>query len=43
MRKLRIFEHISLGGVIQVGGSGEDGDFPYGEWTAPIAAPLAEM
>ena len=35
MRKLRIFEHISLDGVIQVGGSGEDGDFPYGDWTAP--------
>ena len=29
MRKLKIIEHISLDGVIQV--SGEDGDFPYGE------------
>jgi len=26
MRKLKIIEHISLDGVIQV--SGEDGDFP---------------
>ena len=26
MRKLKIFEHISLDGVIQVRGSGEDGD-----------------
>jgi hypothetical protein len=30
MRKLKIIEHISLDGVIQVsGGPGEDGDFPY--------------
>jgi dihydrofolate reductase len=35
MRRLRIFEHISLDGVIQIGGTGEDGDFPYGDWTAP--------
>ena len=33
MRKLKIIEHISLDGVIQV--SGEGGDFPYGDWTAP--------
>jgi hypothetical protein len=26
MRKLRILEHISLDGVIQPGGRGEDGD-----------------
>jgi dihydrofolate reductase len=32
MRKLRIFEHISLDGVIQT--SGED-NFPYGDWAAP--------
>jgi dihydrofolate reductase len=37
MRKLRIIEHISLDGVIQV--SGEDGDFPYREWTAPYRTP----
>ena len=37
MRKLRIFEHISLDGVIQV--SGQDGDFPYGDWTAPYRTP----
>ena len=37
MRKLRIFEHISLDGVIRV--SGEDGDFPYGDWTAPYRTP----
>ena len=40
MRKLRIFEHISLDGVIQHGGGlQEDGDFPYGEWTAPYRSP----
>jgi hypothetical protein len=27
MRKLRILEHISLDGVIQVGGSAVDGDY----------------
>jgi dihydrofolate reductase len=37
MRKLRIFEHISLDGVIQV--SGEDGDYPHGDWTAPYRTP----
>ena len=37
MRKLKIFEHISLDGVIQT--SGEGGDFPYGDWTAPYRTP----
>src|SRR5271155_4552589 len=36
MRKLKIFEHISLDGVIQT--SGED-DFPYADWTAPYRTP----
>lgn len=36
MRKLRIFEHISLDGVIQ--NSGED-NFPYVDWTAPYRTP----
>jgi dihydrofolate reductase len=36
MRKLKIIEHISLDGVMQV--SGEDG-FPYGAWSAPYRAP----
>jgi dihydrofolate reductase len=35
MRKLRIFEHISLDGVIQIRATGEDADYPYGDWTAP--------
>jgi dihydrofolate reductase len=39
MRKLRIFEHISLDGVIQVSGGAGDGDFPYGDWTAPYRTP----
>ena len=33
MRKLKIIEHISLDGVIQH--SADDGDFPFGDWTAP--------
>ena len=37
MRKLKIIEHISLDGVIQV--SGEDGNFPYSDWTAPCRSP----
>jgi dihydrofolate reductase len=37
MRKLKIIEHISLDGVIQV--SGDDDDFPYGDWTAPYRTP----
>jgi dihydrofolate reductase len=37
MRKVKIIEHISLDGVIQV--SGEGGDFPYGDWTAPYRTP----
>lgn len=37
MRTLKIIEHISLDGVIQV--SGDDGDFPYGDWTAPYRTP----
>jgi dihydrofolate reductase len=39
MRTLRIFEHISLDGVIEVGSSGDDGGFPYGDWTAPYRTP----
>jgi dihydrofolate reductase len=37
MRKLTIMEHISLDGVIQT--VGEDGDFPYGDWTVPYRTP----
>lgn len=36
MRKIRIFEHISLDGVIQPDG---DGDFANGGWTAPYRSP----
>jgi len=38
MRKVSIFEHVSLDGVIQHAGD-DDGDFPYGEWTAPYRSP----
>lgn len=37
MRKLKIMEHISLDGVIEIGAPG--GDFPYGDWTAPYRTP----
>ena len=37
MRKLKLIEHISLDGVIQV--SGNDGGFPYSDWTAPYRTP----
>ena len=36
MRKVRIFEHISLDGVIAPEG---DDDFANGEWTAPYRSP----
>ena len=37
MRKLKLFEHISLDGIIEI--SGNDSDFPYGDWTAPYRTP----
>jgi dihydrofolate reductase len=37
VRKLRIFEHMSLDGVIQV--SADEDNFPYGDWTAPYRTP----
>ena len=39
MRKLKIIEHISLDGVIQVSGSPAEDEFPYGDWTAPYRTP----
>jgi serine phosphatase RsbU (regulator of sigma subunit)/dihydrofolate reductase len=38
MRKLKIIEHISLDGVVQMH-SGPGDDFPYGDWTAPYRSP----
>jgi|GEM_PF-106125 serine phosphatase RsbU (regulator of sigma subunit)/dihydrofolate reductase len=38
MRRLKIIEHISLDGVIQMT-SGPENDFPYGDWTAPYRSP----
>src|ERR1700688_1217520 len=38
MRRLKIIEHISLDGVVQMTSS-PDGDFPYGDWTAPYRSP----
>ncbi len=37
MRKVRIFEHISLDGVIQA--SADENGFPYGDWSAPYRTP----
>jgi hypothetical protein len=37
MRKLRIFEHISLDGVIQA--SADENNFPYGDWSGPYRTP----
>jgi dihydrofolate reductase len=40
MRKVRIFEHISLDGVITPGAQGEYGDdYANGGWTAPYRSP----
>jgi dihydrofolate reductase len=36
VRKLRIFEHITLDGVIQ---QSADDDFPYADWSAPYRTP----
>ena len=40
MRKLRVFEHISLDGIIQIRDPGADGEYPYGDWTAPYRSPI---
>ena len=37
MRKLRVFEHVSLDGVIQHSADGDG--FPYGDWTTPYRSP----
>ena len=37
MRKLRIFEHISLDGVIQH--SADENSFPYSDWSGPYRTP----
>ncbi len=39
MRKIRIFAHISLDGVIAPGGRNEDSDYANGGWTAPFRHP----
>ena len=39
MRKIRIFEHISLDGVIAPGGPNDDSDYANGGWTAPFRSP----
>lgn len=39
MRRLKLIEHISLDGVIQIGNDPNDSSFPYGDWTAPYRSP----
>ena len=39
MRKLKVIEHISLDGVVQVSPCPGENDFPYGDWTAPYRTP----
>jgi dihydrofolate reductase len=39
MRKIRIFEHVSLDGVSQISAGPGEEDFPYGDWTAPYRTP----
>jgi dihydrofolate reductase len=39
MRKLKIIEHVSLDGVIETSSGQGDGDFPYGDWSAPYRTP----
>lgn len=43
MRKLTVFEYISLDGIIQAsGGPEEDGDYPHGGWSAPFDDPVID-
>ena len=39
MRKIRIFAHISLDGVISPGGPDEHSDYAHGGWMAPYRSP----
>ena len=39
MRKIRVFAHISLDGVISPGGPNEDSDDARGDWTGPYRTP----
>ena len=39
MRKIRIFAHISLDGVISPGGPNDDSDYAHGGWTVPYRTP----
>jgi dihydrofolate reductase len=39
MRKIRIFAHISLDGVIEAGGPDRASEFADGKWSAPFRSP----
>lgn len=39
MRKLKLIEHMSLDGVIQMNSGPGENDFPFNDWTAPYRTP----
>lgn len=39
MRKIKIMEHISLDGVISMGGANEDNEYAHGDWNGDWTAP----
>lgn len=39
MSKIRIFEHISIDGVIAPGAPDDDSEYTHGGWTAPFRSP----
>ena len=39
MRKITVFAHISLDGVVSPGARGEESDYAHGGWTAPYRNP----
>ncbi len=39
MRKIRVFAHVSLDGVVSPAARGEDSEYAHGGWTAPYRNP----
>lgn len=39
MRKIRVFAHVSLDGMVSPSARGEDSDYAHGGWTAPYRTP----
>lgn len=40
MRKIRVFAHVSLDGVVSPSARGEDSEYAHGGWTAPYRNPV---